>query len=158
MLSYQNYRRKIMTRTIFTVFLLSLCSLASAQVEWNDMPLTDGTYVEGTAPFKQSDYEIKVPAGVGLEFKVAMDAGDMIVYSWSSDVSDPALMDVEFHGHTEAVDGKGDLMFYNVHNEGKESGTLKAPFSGIHGWWLNNRSDKDVMVTLTVAGFYEDAE
>jgi len=147
-----------MTKPVIATLLLSLCSLVFGQVDWNDIPLTNGTYVEGTAPFRQGEYEIEVPAGVGLEFKVAMDAGDMIVYSWTSNMEDPALMDVEFHGHTEAVDGKGDLMFYKIHNEGKESGTLKAPFTGIHGWWLNNRSNSDVVVNLTVAGFFEDAE
>ena len=148
-----------MTKSIFAFLCLTACATTGlAQVEWNDIPLTDGTFHDGTAPFKQSDYEIMVPAGAGLEFKIAMNAGDIAVYSWTSNVEDPALMDVEFHGHTEPVDGKGDLMFYKVHNEGRESGTLKAPFTGIHGWWLNNRSDKEVLVTLTVAGFYEDAE
>ena len=49
-------------------------------------------------------------------------------------------------------------MFYKVHNEGRENGTLKAPFEGIHGWYLNNRSDRDVVVKLTASGFFEDVE
>ena len=34
------------------------------------------------------------------------------------------------------------------------SGTLTAPFSGIHGWYWENTSDQEIMVTLTAAGFY----
>lgn len=148
-----------MIKSFIAVLVLTLSSLSLvAQVEWNDIPLTDGTFHDGAVPFKQADYEILVPAGAGPEFKLAMNAGDSIVYSWTSDIADPSLMDVEFHGHTDPVDGKGDLMFYKVHNDGKESGKLTAPFTGIHGWWLNNRSDKDVMVKLTVAGFFEDAQ
>ena len=34
------------------------------------------------------------------------------------------------------------------------SGTLTAPFSGIHGWYWENTTDQPVTVTLTTAGFY----
>ena len=43
-------------------------------------------------------------------------------------------------------------------SRGVESGTMKAPFDGIHGWYLNNRSDRDVVVKLTASGFFEDVE
>jgi hypothetical protein len=34
------------------------------------------------------------------------------------------------------------------------AGTLTAPFSGIHGWYWLNTTDKDQTVTLSTAGFY----
>ena len=34
------------------------------------------------------------------------------------------------------------------------SGTLTAPFPGIHGWYWENTTDKEVTVTLKGAGFY----
>ena len=34
------------------------------------------------------------------------------------------------------------------------SGTLTAPFSGIHGWYWENQTDGEVTVTLSAAGFY----
>ena len=34
------------------------------------------------------------------------------------------------------------------------SGTLTAPFPGIHGWYWENTTDKEVTVTLKSAGFY----
>ena len=41
--------------------------------------------------------------------------------------------------------------------DGKEaaSGTLTAPFSGIHGWYWDNPGDTEVTVTLSAAGFYK---
>jgi hypothetical protein len=36
----------------------------------------------------------------------------------------------------------------------RASGTLTAPFSGIHGWFWENTTDRDVTVTLTAAGFF----
>jgi len=35
---------------------------------------------------------------------------------------------------------------------------LTAPFSGIHGWYLNNQSTEDIVVVLNVAGFYSELE
>ena len=34
------------------------------------------------------------------------------------------------------------------------SGTLTAPFSGIHGWYWENTGDQPITVTLTSAGYY----
>ena len=34
------------------------------------------------------------------------------------------------------------------------SGTLTAPFPGIHGWYWENPSDAPVLVTLSAAGFF----
>ena len=34
------------------------------------------------------------------------------------------------------------------------SGTLTAPFSGIHGWYWENVGDQEITVTLTSAGYY----
>ena len=34
------------------------------------------------------------------------------------------------------------------------SGTLTAPFAGIHGWYWENPADQTVTVTLSAAGFY----
>ena len=64
------------------------------------------------------------------------------------------MMEVEFHGHTEQVDGAGDLMFYAKTGGSPQSGTFTAPWDGIHGWYLKNDSTKDVVVKLELAGFY----
>lgn len=140
------------------IFLLSANTVLAQSVEWNDMPLTDHTWFETESGFMQGEYEIPLAAGTWLEYKLGIEKGDMIVYRWTVDMADPSLLEVEFHGHTEPVDGKGDLMFYKVHNEGAEQGSLRAPFSGIHGWYLNNTSDEDIIIKLRVAGFYSQVQ
>jgi hypothetical protein len=85
-----------------------------------------------------------------------MKTGDTIVYNVSfGDLKDPAQMVSEFHGHTEQVNGVGDLMFYAKTGGSPQSGAFTAPWDGIHGWYLKNDSAKDVVVTLELAGFYE---
>jgi hypothetical protein len=53
------------------------------------------------------------------------------------------------------VNNVGDLMFYRKADGGSERGSLVAPFSGIHGWYLVNGTDEPIVVRLEVAGFYE---
>jgi len=36
-----------------------------------------------------------------------------------------------------------------------EPGTLAAPFTGIHGWYLRNDAEAPIVVRLKVAGFHE---
>lgn len=147
--------------------LLALCSSlllpGCAQLppepatDWIDVPLTDHTWWEAETPWYEAEYRIPVAAGAALEHKITMDEGDMVVYQWTVAMSDASQLTAEFHGHTERVgDAPGTVMFYKIHQDGKEAGTLKAPFSGIHGWYFNNQSTEDIEVVLKVAGFFRD--
>jgi hypothetical protein len=123
--------------------------------DWIDVPLSPETWWSQQGAWQQGEYEIPVAAGRALEYKIGMNAGDMVVYSWAVTMADPALLGVEFHGHTERVgEAPGTVMFYKIHSDGTEQGSLRAPFTGIHGWYLDNQSDEDVVVRLQLAGFY----
>ncbi len=126
---------------------------------WNELPLPDGVFHEYAEGWRTDRIEIPLAAHEWLEYKLTLNAGDAIVYSWQAGgLPDAALLWTEFHGHTEAPPGEmGDLMFYRMETGDRESGALIAPFTGIHGWYLENRSDADIIVTLDVAGFYENA-
>ena len=41
-----------------------------------------------------------------------------------------------------------------VERKSEASGTLTAPFPGIHGWYWENTTDQEITVTLTTAGYY----
>jgi hypothetical protein len=91
-----------------------------------------------------------------LEYKLGLNEGDSIVYQWDAvDLKDPELLWAEFHGHTPPVNNVGDLMFYRKATGATERGTLVAPFTGIHGWYLRNDGEEAIVVRLKVAGFYE---
>jgi hypothetical protein len=100
--------------------------------------------------------DVPVPMGKGLEYKLTMRKGDGLVYTVTyGELEHAGLMVVEFHGHTEQVDGVGDLMYYSKGGGSEQSGVFTAPWDGIHGWYLKNDGDKDVVVKLELAGFYE---
>ncbi|MDG2177113.1 MAG: hypothetical protein P8M72_13420 [Gammaproteobacteria bacterium] len=148
-----------MLKTILLpVALLLTSSLIQAQTEWLEDPLSEGTFSETETPFHQGDYEILVPAYSDFEYSINMEKDDVIVYTWTADMAAPELMDVEFHGHTDPVDGKGMLMFFKVHNEGRGNATVTAPYTGGHGWYFNNHGEQDVLVKLHISGFYSEIE
>ena len=130
-------------------------ALPEAVNGWIEYPLADNTFAESTVPFQHGRYQIPVAAGEALEYKLRILEGDTVVYRWTVDMQLPALLNVEFHGHTHREPGEdGLLMFYKIHNEGRESGRLTAPFTGIHGWYLHNQTAENIVVELEVAGFY----
>ena len=124
---------------------------------WREYPLRDGVISIQPGKWRTDTIDIPVPAKDELEYKLSMKKGEGIVYAINyGDLEHPGVMVSEFHGHTEkGADGNGDLMFYSKTGGTTENGVFNAPWDGIHGWYLKNDSDKDVVVKLEVAGFYQ---
>lgn len=91
-----------------------------------------------------------VAAGEGMEYKYRLEEGEALLYSWT------ATGPVNYELHAEPDGGpRGYAQTYELRQATSEaSGTLNAPFSGIHGWFWENLSDQEITVTLTTAGFY----
>lgn len=140
---------------VAAVGCVALASLASSQVNWNEKPLPEGVFREHQATYRSDVIDIAIEAGGELEYKLGLNQGDAIVYQWDAvDLNDASLLYAEFHGHTEPVNGAGDLMYYRKATGATERGVLTAPFTGIHGWYLRNDADRPIVVRLKVAGFY----
>jgi len=135
---------------------LALVGVASSQVEWNELPLPDGVFREYAADYRTDVIDIPLEPKGELEYKLGLNEGDSIVYQWDAvDLEEPQMLYAEFHGHTEPIRNAGDLMYYRKASGGTERGTLVAPFTGIHGWYLRNDGEEPIVVRLKVAGFYE---
>lgn len=155
-----------MTRTVATLAVMSLLvaglvaqsvpqAVPQAVNGWREYPLREGVIAIQKAKWRTDKIAVPVAAGKGLEYKLTMKKGEGLVYNISyGTLADPKLMLTEFHGHTEQVNGVGDLMFYSKTGGSPESGVFTAPWDGIHGWYLKNDSPRDVVVTLELAGFY----
>ena len=153
--------KNFMDVSLRAIPVLILCAQsAAAQSDWIEIPLEEGTFDEIAGEYRHDVIDIPLAPFGELEYKLALEEGDTIVYEWNVlEIEDPELLYSEFHGHTERVgNAPGTLMFYRIHSDGRESGRLTAPFDGIHGWYLNNTSAEDVTVELHVAGFFADVE
>lgn len=112
----------------------------------SDIPFRSDTVMITVPPFTQDFGQ--------LEYKISMNAGDTVVYSWTSD----ADLQYEFHGHTIATEDKPEIEVMNYRAEKvarSSNGTLTAPIDGIHGWyWAHSDFDNPVQVELKLSGYY----
>lgn len=93
-----------------------------------------------------------------LEFKVRMQKGATLVYSWEAEgLAVPEDLMFDFHGHTVAAEAKGAVSVadYEKGSGAAAHGSLVAPIDGIHGWYVRNRSDRPIKVRLKLSGFYQ---
>ena len=102
--------------------------------------------------FQQETVEFTVAAREGIEYKYRLDKGEALLYSWKA--SGP--VNVEFHAEPDGAP-RGYAQSYEKSQGSQASGTLTAPFSGIHGWYWENVGDQPITVTLTSAGYYNIA-
>jgi len=96
---------------------------------------------------------VKIPLGPDgeLEYKVAMKAGEAMVYSWSVDRESVYY---DFHGEP-SNDPKHATRYREEQENTKANGAFVAPFEGIHGWFWLNLSGKPIVITLKMSGFYQ---
>jgi hypothetical protein len=108
------------------------------------------TIAHQDAPFKQETVEFKVGPRQGMEYKYRLDKGEALLYSWKS----TGPVNYELHAEPDGAP-KGYAQSYEKGEAaGQASGTLTAPFPGIHGWYWENTSDKEITVSVTTAGYY----
>ncbi len=119
----------------------------------------------GAGPIQRTTYAIPLGASdwpeAALEIKVAMKPGQSYLYTWTVEASPGSTADLQpiefdFHGHTLAPDGAAmTVAEYRKDKALSDSGSLSAPFEGIHGWYFKNTNADPVTVRLTVEGFYD---
>jgi hypothetical protein len=100
--------------------------------------------------FKQETVEFKVGPRQGMEYKYRLDKGQALLYSWKT----TGPVNYEFHAEPDGAPRGYAQTYEKVDRKSEASGTLTAPFPGIHGWYWENTTDQEVTVTLTTAGFY----
>jgi len=101
-------------------------------------------------PFARDEEAFVIAPGQGMEYKYRLEKGEPLLYSWTA----TALVHFEFHAEPDGAP-RGYAQTYEKHDATQDaSGTLTAPFSGIHGWYWENRTKQPVTVTLRSAGFY----
>jgi len=103
--------------------------------------------------YQNETVEFKVAARDSFEYKYRLDKGEALLYSWRA--SGP--VNCEFHAEPDGAP-RGYAETYEKKGAAESaSGTLTAPFSGIHGWYWENTSDREITIAVSAAGFYNMA-
>lgn len=139
--------------------LLKLSTPTEAQLTF---PVRDGSSALAhfySSPLRTDSIDIALPAGTDsqgrneLEWKVHMRTGDTLVYSWSVDAPREEFY-FDFHGQSDPSP-QVKVLTYREGLGNTSSGAMTAPFDGIHGWYLQNQSERPVIVHMKLSGFYE---
>ena len=100
--------------------------------------------------FKQETITFEAGPREGFEYKYRLEKGEALLYSWSASVP----MNTEFHAEPDGAPRGYAQTYEKKDGMTGASGTLTAPFSGIHGWYWENTTDQPATVTLATAGYY----
>ena len=131
------------------------------QGDWLVLPMPEGVFAE-LESFNIETYEVVIPAYDWIETKVEMQTGESIVYRWELVEDETTTGETaeniytEFHGHKPLPEeGLGELMYYRKATGSFGQGEFTSPFTGIHGWFIDNTNDHDITVRVHVAGEFD---
>jgi hypothetical protein len=110
--------------------------------------LREGAFTLSDEPMRVDRRTFEIRPYAAIEFKYTLQEGDPLVFSWTS--TGPVTIDM----HAHPFDGGVALTETYSQGEGKtgETGLYVAPFTGIHGWYWQNRTLDNVTVTINAAG------
>ena len=101
-------------------------------------------------PFARDTVDFVLAPREGIEYKYRLEKGEVLLYSWKA----TAAVNFEFHAEPDGGPRGYAQTYEKKDATGAASGTLTAPFSGIHGWFWENTTDQPVTLTLQSSGFY----
>lgn len=108
------------------------------------------TVVGSDKPLQHERVEFSLAPGAFVEYKYRLDKAQSLVYSWEASTA----VNVEFHAEPDGAPQGYAETYEKQTAVQRASGTLHAPFSGIHGWYWENTSSAPATVALTSSGFY----
>jgi hypothetical protein len=111
------------------------------------------TVVPQDRAFTEETVAFNVAAHEAMEYKYRLDKAAALLYTWTA----TGALDYEFHAEPDGAPRGYAESYEKTQDTSRASGTLTAPFAGIHGWYWQNNSSQAVTITLKTAGFYHMA-
>jgi len=138
--------------------LTGISKATEVQTGTTPKPVTPaGVYTSQPKIYKVDAQDFQLRPGDGVEMKYHLAKGAGMVYAWKAN----GKLAFEFHGEPDQKPSKDYYESYELDDKvGKDTsyGTFIAPSTGIHGWFWQNKGDKDVEFRLMVAGFFDSAK
>ena len=101
-------------------------------------------------PLRHDEIEVKLAPKGQIEYKALLAEGEFMVFNWDAGGTE---LKFDFHGDPATVP-TGAFLTFHKGSASRAGGSLKAPFTGTHGWYWKNESDRNVAIKLRVSGFY----
>ena len=115
-------------------------------------PETAGLTPENASTLEWKDtVVITVPANKGLEYKFYIAKDEKFEFIWNTDGE---ALYFDFHGEPEG-NKTGYFKSFKESTQSQSSGTLSVPFTGSHGWYWQNKTNKPVTIILKTRGNYK---
>jgi hypothetical protein len=119
---------------------------AAAPAEAGGQPIVVGQ----DRAFTSDRIDFRLAPGEGMEYKYRLEKGESLHFSWSAD----APVNYELHAEPDGAP-RGYAQTYEKGQQARQaSGTLNAPFTGIHGWYWENTTGEPITITLAAAGYF----
>ena len=110
-------------------------------------------------PYAQDVREFELGPFESVEYKYALTAGQSLVFAWQAQTLRGELSEVVYDLHSEeAGTDPEDAVSFDIGRNSESQGSFVAPFTGIHGWYWENRGSELVTVRLSSSGFYNTAK
>lgn len=93
-------------------------------------------------------FEVELLPYEGIELKYDLAQGAPIVFAWKA--SGPVYLDMHSHPFKGGTDLTESFVIGDLPSQ---TAVYVAPFSGIHGWYWQNRSLDNVTLTLDTTGY-----
>src|SRR5579871_4076725 len=116
-----------------------------------------GVFTPQPKTYKVDSEDFQLGPDESVEMKYHMQKGAVLVYAWKA----TGKLTFEFHGEPDQKPNKDYFESYELDNKiGRDAsyGSFTAPSTGIHGWFWENKTDKEVEMHLNTAGFYDSAK
>jgi hypothetical protein len=137
--------------------LTGLSKAADKTASARATPVQTGIYTSQPTTYKVDSEDLSLRPGEGVEIKYHMQKGAGMVYAWKA----TGTVQFEFHGEPDQKPNKDYFESYQLDDKvGQDHsyGSFTAPTTGIHGWFWENKSKKEVAIHLTAAGFFDSAK
>ena len=102
-------------------------------------------------PFQQETVDFTLAPRAAMEYKYRLEKGAALLYSWTA----TAPVNYELHAEPDGAPRGYAQSYEKRASVDRASGTLTAPFPGIHGWYWQNPGDQEITLTLRTSGFYK---
>jgi hypothetical protein len=130
---------------------------AAEGVTEDGAPLIKHTFISQPARYKVDSRVIVLAPGEGMEIKYHMPKGGGLIYSWTA----TETIGYELHGEPDKNPPNTRIGYYESYDldrkvgKNQSHGVFIAPSTGIHGWFWENTSKKEVTLNLVSSGYYD---